>query len=109
MSGDPEERAFAATEEARCILRLYVAGSTPQSSRAIRNLKAICETNLPGRYVLTVVDLYAQPELARADQIAVAPTLVRQSPLPIRRVVGDLSNTHRVLAALDLPAEPTHR
>lgn len=107
MSGNPTERAFAATEEAQCILRLYVAGSTPQSSRAIRNLKAICETNLPGRYVLTVVDLYAQPELAREDQIVVAPTLVRQSPLPIRRVVGDLSNTHRVLAALDLPTEPT--
>jgi circadian clock protein KaiB len=109
MSGDQAARALTRIEEARCILRLYVAGSTPQSSRAIRNLKAICETNLPGRYVLTVVDLYAQPELAREDQIVVAPTLVRQSPLPVRRVVGDLSNTDRVLAALDLPSEDSSR
>ena len=107
MSRDRAEAAFAAVENTKCVLRLYVAGSTPQSGRAIRNLKAICEANLPGRYVLTVVDLYAQPELAREDQIVVAPTLVRQSPLPVRRVVGDLSNTDRVLAALDLPAEPT--
>lgn len=109
MAGDKLERVFGAVEAAQCILRLYVAGSTPQSSRAIRNLKAICETNLPGRYALTVVDLYAQPELAREDQIVVAPTLVRQSPLPTRRVVGDLSNTDRVLAALDLQSEPTSR
>lgn len=107
MSADNAERALAIADEAQCVLRLYVAGSTPQSSRAIRNLKAICETNLPGRYVLTVVDLYAQPELAREDQIVVAPTLVRQLPLPMRRVVGDLSNTDRVLAALDLPSEST--
>ena len=109
MSGDKAERDFAIAEEAQCILRLYVAGSTPQSSRAIRNLKAICETHLPDRYVLTVVDLYAQPELAREDQIVVAPTLVRQSPLPVRRVVGDLSNVDRVLAALDLPSESSLR
>ena len=109
MSAKQAERASAAIEEAQCVLRLYVAGSTPQSSRAIRNLKAICETHLPGRYVLTVIDLYAQPELAREDQIVVAPTLIRQSPRPVRRVVGDLSNTDRVLAALDLPFEPLPR
>jgi circadian clock protein KaiB len=103
MSG---KATLATAETAQCVLRLYVAGSTPQSSRAIRNLKAICEANAPNRYVLTVVDLYAQPERAREDQIVVAPTLIRQSPLPIRRVVGDLSNTERVLAALDLPPEP---
>ena len=107
MRAKNSERPFAAMEREQCVLRLYVAGSTPQSSRAIRNLKALCETNLPGRYVLTVVDLYAQPERAREDQIVVAPTLVRQSPLPVRRVVGDLSNTERVLAALDLPWEPS--
>ena len=88
--------------EEKYIFRLYVAGSTPQSSRAIKNLKAICETHLEGHYALTVVDLYAQPERARGDQIVVAPTLVRQMPLPVRRVVGDLSNTDRVLVALDL-------
>lgn len=99
---------FAEVENAKCILRLYVAGSTPQSSRAIKNLKAICETHLEGRYALTVVDLYAQPERAREDQIVVAPTLIRQMPLPVRRVVGDLSNTERVLAALDLSPVPSH-
>jgi circadian clock protein KaiB len=83
-------------------LRLYVAGSTPQSSRAIANLKAICEKHLKDRYDLTVVDLYEHPERAREDQILVAPTLVRQMPLPVRRLIGDLSQTERVLAALDL-------
>ena len=84
-------------------LRLYVAGSTPQSSRAITNLKAICEKHLKNRYDLTVVDLYEQSERAGEDQIMVAPTLVRQLPLPVRRVIGDLSQTDRVLAALNLP------
>lgn len=106
MSGENTQRGVATSEAADCVLRLYVAGSTPQSTRAIRNLKAICETSLPGRYVLTVIDLYAQPERAREDQIVVAPTLIRQTPLPMRRVVGDLSNTDRVLAALDLPLGP---
>jgi circadian clock protein KaiB len=85
------------------VLRLYVVGSTPKSSRAITNLKAICETHLKGRYDLTVVDLYAQPERALADQIMVAPMLVRHLPLPVCRIIGDLSQTDRVLSALDLP------
>ena len=108
MSDPDRTNPFAEVEKAQCVLRLYVAGSTPQSSRAITNLKAICETNLQGRYLLTVVDLYAQPERAREDQIVVAPTLIRQAPLPVRRVVGDLSNTDRVLTALDLlaPSRP---
>ena len=95
-------------ENSKYVLRLYVAGSTPQSSRAITNIKRICETHLDGRYVLTVVDLYEHRERAREDQIMVAPTLVRQSPLPLRRLIGDLSQTERVLAALDLPPEPAH-
>jgi circadian clock protein KaiB len=107
MSGDSAARAFATVEKSQCVLRLYVAGSTPQSTRAIRNLRAICEANLQGRYVLTVVDLYAQPERACEDQIIVAPTLIRQAPLPVRRIVGDLSNTDRVLATLDLPPAET--
>ena len=88
------------------ILRLYVAGSTPQSSRAITNIKTICESNLKDGYALTVVDLYEQKERAYQDQIVVAPTLIRLSPLPVRRLIGDLSQTERVLAALDLPATP---
>jgi circadian clock protein KaiB len=83
-------------------LRLYVVGSSPKSSRAITNLKAICETHLKDRYQLTVVDLYVHPERAKDDQIVVAPTLVRQAPLPARRLMGDLSHTDRVLSALEL-------
>jgi circadian clock protein KaiB len=96
----------AAVRNGKYVLRLYVAGSTPQSGRAITNLKAICDTHLKGRYELTVVDLYENKERAREDQILVAPTLVRQSPAPIRRLIGDLSNTERVLAALELPSVP---
>lgn len=87
-------------------LRLYVTGNTPQSSRAIRNIKALCETHLKDRYVLTIVDLYEQPERARDAQIVAAPTLIRELPLPVRRLIGDLSQTERVLVALDLPPQP---
>jgi circadian clock protein KaiB len=83
-------------------LRLYVVGSSPKSSRAIANLKAICEAHLKDRYSLTVVDLYVHPERAKDDQIVVAPTLIRQFPLPTRRLIGDLSQTERVLTALEL-------
>jgi circadian clock protein KaiB len=83
-------------------LRLYVAGNTPQSSRAITNIKTICETHLKDRYFLTVVDLYEQKERAMEDQIEVTPTLIRQWPLPVRRVVGGLTQTAHVLEALDL-------
>ena len=97
-----------ASQIGKYVLRLYVAGSTPQSSRAITNIKTICQTHLKDRYVLTVVDLYEQQERAKEDQIVVAPTLVRQWPLPERRLVGDLSQTERVLVALDLFPEPHH-
>jgi circadian clock protein KaiB len=93
---------FRLPQNERIILRLYVAGATPLSSRAIANLKTICETHLKGRYDFTVVDLCEEKERAREDQILVAPTLVRHQPLPMRRVVGDLSHTARVLAALDI-------
>jgi circadian clock protein KaiB len=98
-------RLLAERRNGKYVLRLYVAGSTPRSSRAITNIKTICETYLKGRYVLTVVDLYEHKERAQEDQIMVAPTLIRQSPLPVRRLVGDLSQTGRVLMALELPAE----
>jgi circadian clock protein KaiB len=89
--------------DSRYVLRLYVSGSTQQSIRAITNLKAICELYLRGRYDLIVVDLYEQKERAQEDQIVVAPTLVRESPLPVRRMIGDLSRADRVLAILGLP------
>src|ERR1700693_1998104 len=106
MSDDSPARGLTPPRNDKYILRLYVAGSTPQSSRAITNLKAICESHLPGRYELTVVDRYEHQERAKEDQIVVAPTLVRQLPLPVRRVIGDLSPTDRVLAALNIDPIP---
>ncbi len=99
---------LASPKNGKYVLRLYVAGSTPQSSRAITNIKTICETHLKDHYVLTVLDLYEQQERAESDKIMVAPTLIRQLPLPVRRLVGDLSQTESVLAALDLTPAP-HR
>jgi circadian clock protein KaiB len=84
-------------------LWLYVAGSTPTSLAAFRNLKRICEEHLAGRYHIQVVDLVKNPELARENQILAMPAVVRKDPSPGRRVLGDLSNTKRVLAALGLP------
>lgn len=82
-------------------LRLYVAGQTPKSMTALSNLKKICEEHLHG-YELEVVDLLKQPQLARGDQILAIPTLVRKLPEPVKKIIGDLSNTERVLVGLDL-------
>jgi circadian clock protein KaiB len=88
-------------------LRLYVAGQTPKSIAALANLKRLCEEHLAGRYRIEIVDLVKQPQLARRDDIVVIPTLVRQLPHPIRKIIGDLSNQQRVLVGLDvLPGEP---
>jgi circadian clock protein KaiB len=84
------------------VLRLYITGATPQSVRALANIKRICEEHLSGSYRLDVIDLYQQPHLAKAAQIVAAPTLVRQTPLPMRRILGDMSKTERVLAGLGL-------
>ena len=84
------------------ILRLYVAGSTIHSMTAIANIKKICEEKLDGRYVLEVIDLYQQPHLAAGDQIIAIPTLIRERPPPLRRIIGDLSDTEKVLVGLDL-------
>ncbi len=83
-------------------LRLYVAGQTPKSLAAFANLKAICEEHLQGRYTIEVIDLLENPQLARGDQILAIPTLVRKLPPPLRKIIGDLSNTERVLVGLDL-------
>jgi circadian clock protein KaiB len=88
-------------------LRLYVAGQTPKSIAALANLKRLCEDHLAGRYRIEIVDLLKQPQLARRDEIVVIPTLVRQLPPPIRKIIGDLSNRQKVLLGLDvLPGEP---
>jgi len=86
----------------RYVLRLYVTGMTPRSTRAVENLRKICEEHLQGRYDLEVIDIYQQPALAKGEQIIAAPTLIKKLPLPLRRVIGDLSNMERVLLGLDL-------
>jgi circadian clock protein KaiB len=83
-------------------LRLYVAGKTPKSVAAFSNLKQICEEHLVGRYRIEVIDLLVQPQLAQGDQILAIPTLVRKLPEPIKKIIGDLSNTERTLVGLDL-------
>ncbi len=83
-------------------LRLYVAGQTPKSVAAIANLKKICETHLPGRYNITIIDLMKDPALAQRDQIVAIPTLIRHLPEPLKRVIGDLSNADKVLVGLDI-------
>jgi len=83
-------------------LRLYVAGMTPTSIRAFENLKKLCEEHLHGAYRIQVVDLLEKPMLARGDQIIAVPTLVRRLPTPVKKIIGDLSNTERVLVGLDL-------
>jgi circadian clock protein KaiB len=83
-------------------LKLYVAGQTPKSLKAMANLKKICEEHLAGEYHIDVIDLVKSPQLARGDQILAIPTLVRKLPEPIRKIIGDLSNTERVLVGLDL-------
>ena len=87
-------------------LRLYVAGQTPRSLAAFANLKRICEDNLKGRYTIKVIDLLERPQLAEDDQILAIPTLVRKLPLPLCKIIGDLSNTERVLMGLDLKLTP---
>lgn len=87
---------------AEYILRLYVTGSTPRSLKAITNLKRLCEEHLPGAYDLQVIDIYKYPDAARDAQIIAAPTLIKRLPAPLRRFVGDLSNTQKLLIGLDI-------
>ncbi len=96
------ELAVRESHDARYALRLFVTGMTPRSQRAIENIKRVCEAELKDRYSLEVVDLYQHPELAGAAQIIAAPTLVKELPLPLRRIIGDLSNNDKVLVGLDL-------
>ena len=100
--------AASPANEAAWNLRLYVAGQTPKSVRAFDNLKRLCEEHLAGQYSIEVVDLVLNPRLAREDQIVAIPTLVRRLPDPIRKIIGDLSDTERTLVGLQLrPKTPT--
>lgn len=99
----PKKSSSAAS--ARYLLRLYVTGITPRSTRAIANIKSICEEHLKGNYDLEVVDLYRQPVLAAGDQIVAVPTLIKKLPPPLRRLIGDLSDREKVLIGLDIKAK----
>jgi circadian clock protein KaiB len=99
------EAALARQPDAqRYLLRLFVSGTTPKSARAIQNIRALCEEKLQGRYELEVIDIYQHPEMVKPEQVVVTPTLVKKLPLPFRRIIGDLSDTERVLVGLDLVA-----
>ena len=90
------------SEEPHYLLRLYVTGQTPRSIQSVENLQRLCEKHLPGRFHLEVIDIYQQPALAAEGQIIAAPTLIKATPLPLRRLVGDFSDTERVVLGLDL-------
>ena len=89
-------------EAEKYILRLYVTGMTARAARTIENLRTFCEKHLAGRYELQVIDVYQQPELARTEQIVAVPTLIKKLPLPLRRLIGDMSDEARVLVGLDI-------
>jgi circadian clock protein KaiB len=102
----PVEIEYGKDKNTCYVLKLYVTGTTPQSVRALENIKEICETHLKGRYVLEVIDLYKRPSLASGEQIIAAPTLIKNLPLPLRRIIGDMSNIEKVLVGLDLRPKP---
>jgi circadian clock protein KaiB len=90
------------SDKQKYVLRLYVAGMTPQSSQAVQNITRICEENLKGRYDLRVIDIYQQPALAKGEQIIAAPTLIKKLPLPLRRFIGNMVNREKILVGLDI-------
>jgi circadian clock protein KaiB len=96
------ELALSRTDQGRYVLRLYVSGMTPNSRKAIDNIKKICQEHLEGAYDLEIIDIYQQPIFAREGQIVAAPTLVKELPPPLRKFIGDMSQTDRILLGLDL-------
>ncbi len=99
------QRAVEESGRQRYALRLYVAGITPRSEEAIRNITALCERHLAGRYDLEVVDIYQRPDLARSEQIIAAPTLIKTLPLPLRKLIGSMVQEEKVLVGLDITAK----
>jgi len=98
----PGRKHGAARRDKQYVLRLYVTGLTPRSRKAVVNVQHVCEEYLQGHYQLEVVDIYQQPSLAKGEQIVAVPTLVKQLPMPLRRLIGDMSNKERILLGLDL-------
>jgi len=96
------EKALKNMSRENYVLRLYVAGMSPRSIQAIENVKRLCEENMPGRYQLDIIDIYQQPIFAKEGQIVAAPTLIKELPPPISKMIGDMSNKERMLVGLDL-------
>ena len=109
-SADPTtlsfEQAVTDKSSAYYALRLFVTGMSPRSQSAIANTRSLCETYLKGRYGLEVIDIYQYPRAASENQVLGAPTLIKQLPLPLRRFVGDMAKTEKLLAGLDIPRDP---
>jgi circadian clock protein KaiB len=103
QSVEPSKTAMDEPEQAIYVLRLYITGSTPKSTRAVHNLIKMCQEHLAGRYELEVIDIYQQPELAQVEDIIAVPTLLKKRPLPVQKVLGDLSNEQQLVSGLDLP------
>ena len=101
-SAEEYEMSLGQTQEGEYLLRLYVSGMTSKSRRAIENVRNICAEHLEGRYQLEIIDIYQQPIFAKEGQIVAAPTLVKELPLPLRKFIGDMSQTERLLIGLDL-------
>jgi circadian clock protein KaiB len=102
------EEALVHSKSEKYVLRLYITGMTPRSTRAIESIRKLCEEKLTGRYELEIIDIYQNPNLLQGEQILAAPTLIKKLPLPLRRLVGDLSDTERVLVGLDLRQNMIH-
>lgn len=96
------EAAARKAKQQPYVLRLYIAGMTPRSQQAIREVKAICDDHLAGRYDLEVIDIYQQPTLAKDEQIIAAPTLIKKLPAPLRKIIGSMADTQKILVGLDL-------
>lgn len=96
------EKALKMSKEEKYSLRLYVSGITPKSTKAITNVKEVCENYLKGRYELEIIDIYQQPKLAQGEQIIAVPTLIKKLPLPLRRLIGDMADMEKFLVGIDL-------
>ncbi len=96
------EKALKEEKQKKYVLKLYITGATPRSTRAIMNIRRICEEHLKGHYELEIIDIFQQPVLAKGEQIIAAPTLIKKLPLPLRKFIGDMSDTDRILIGLDL-------
>ena len=101
-SSEEFEKAAVRRDRAKYVLRLYVTGMTPKSTQAIANVQELCEKYLAGSYELDVIDIYQQPTLAKGEQIIATPTLIKKLPLPLRKLIGDMSDTERFLVGIDL-------